>query len=168
MVKAAWRAARERGLAPHRRRLERRSNMPVRTAKAQWDGTLKEGKGTMSLGSGAFQGAYSFNSRFESGTGTNPEELIGAAHAGCFSMALTAALGRGGFTPRRVSTSAAVHLEQAEGGFAISAIDLTTEADVPGIDDLKFQEIAEGAKKGCPVSKALAGTKINLSAKLVH
>src|SRR5437667_450710 len=85
--------------------------MPVRSAKAQWDGTLKEGKGTMSLGSGAFQGAYSFNSRFESGTGTNPEELIGAAHAGCFSMALSAALGKAGFTPKRVSTSAGVHLE---------------------------------------------------------
>ena len=141
--------------------------MPVRSAKAQWDGTLKEGKGTMSLGSGAFQGQYSFNSRFESGTGTNPEELIGAAHAGCFSMALTAALGRGGFTPKRVSTSAAVHLEQVEGGFGITAIDLTTEADVPGIDNAKFQEIADGAKKGCPVSKALAGTKINLNAKLV-
>ena len=141
--------------------------MPVRSAKAQWDGTLKEGKGTMSLGSGAFQGQYSFNSRFESGTGTNPEELIGAAHAGCFSMALTAALGRAGFTPKRVSTSAGVHLEQVEGGFGITAIDLDTEAEVPGIDNAKFQEIADGAKKGCPVSKALAGTKINLSAKLV-
>ena len=141
--------------------------MPVRSAKAQWDGTLKEGKGTMSLGSGAFQGAYSFNSRFESGTGTNPEELIGAAHAGCFSMALSAALGKAGFTPKRVSTSAGVHLEPVEGGFGITAIDLTTEANVPGIDNAKFQEIAEGAKKGCPVSKALAGTKINLSAKLV-
>ncbi len=141
--------------------------MPVRTAKAQWDGTLKEGKGTMSLGSGAFQGAYSFSSRFEQGTGTNPEELIGAAHAGCFSMALSAALGKAGFTPRRVSTSAGVHIDPVEGGFAITAIDLTTEAVVPGIDNAKFQEIAEGAKKGCPVSKALAATKINLSAKLV-
>jgi len=141
--------------------------MAVRSAKAQWDGTLKEGKGTMSLGSGAFQGAYSFSSRFENGTGTNPEELIGAAHAGCFSMALAGALGRAGFTPRRVSTSAGVHIEPVEGGFGITAIDLKTEADVPGIDDAKFQEIAEGAKKGCPVSKALAATRINLEAKLI-
>jgi osmotically inducible protein OsmC len=140
--------------------------MPVRSAKAQWDGTLKEGKGTMSLGSGAFQGQYSFSSRFEQGTGTNPEELIGAAHAGCFSMAFANALGKAGFTPKRVSTSAGVHLEQVEGGFGITAIDLTTEAEVPGIDDAKFQEIAEQAKKGCPVSKALAATKINLTAKL--
>ena len=141
--------------------------MAIRTAKAQWDGTLKEGKGTMSLGSGAFQGPYSFASRFEQGTGTNPEELIGAAHAGCFSMALAAALGKAGFTPRRVSTAASVHLDPVEGGFAITAIDLKTEAAVPGIDNTKFQEIADGAKKGCPVSKALAGAKINLDAKLV-
>jgi lipoyl-dependent peroxiredoxin len=141
--------------------------MPVRSAKAQWDGSLKEGKGTMSLGSGAFQGQYSFSSRFESGTGTNPEELIGAAHAGCFSMALSAALGKAGFQPRRVSTSAGVHIDPVEGGFAITAIDLTTEAEVPGIDNAKFQEIADGAKKGCPVSKALAATEIKLDAKLV-
>src|SRR6476659_6608318 len=141
--------------------------MITRKGSAVWEGTLKGGKGRVSLGSGAFQGQYSFNSRFESGTGTNPEELIGAAHAGCFSMALTAALGRAGFPPKRVSTSAGVHLEQVEGGFGITAIDLSTEAEVPGIDNAKFQEIADGAKKGCPVSKALAGTKINLSAKLV-
>jgi osmotically inducible protein OsmC len=141
--------------------------MAIRTAKAQWDGTLQEGKGTMSLGSGAFQGAYSFSSRFEEGTGTNPEELIGAAHAGCFSMALSAALGKNGFTPKRVSTSANVHLTKGADGFAINQIELNTEAEVPGIDAAKFQEIAEGAKKGCPVSKALAGTEIKLNAKLV-
>jgi osmotically inducible protein OsmC len=141
--------------------------MAIRTAKAQWDGTLQEGKGTMSLGSGAFQGAYSFSSRFEEGTGTNPEELIGAAHAGCFSMALSAALGKNGFTPKRVSTSANVHLTKGADGFAINEIELNTEAEVPGIDAAKFQEIAEGAKKGCPVSKALAGTEIKLNAKLV-
>ena len=141
--------------------------MAARTANAVWEGSLQEGRGQMSLGSGAFEGNYSFKSRFEEGEGTNPEELIGAAHAGCFSMALTAALGRGGFTPKRVSTSANVHLEQVEGGFGITAIDLSTEAEVPGIDNAKFQEIADGAKKGCPVSKALAGTKINLTAKLV-
>jgi len=141
--------------------------MATRTAKAQWEGTLKEGKGTMALGSGAFQGQYSFASRFEQGTGTNPEELIGAAHAGCFSMALSAALGKAGFTPRRINTTASVYLEPVEGGFGITHIDLKTDADVPGIDNGKFQEIADGAKKGCPVSKALAGTKINLDAKLV-
>src|SRR5437868_6264362 len=121
--------------------------MATRNASAVWNGTLKEGSGRMKLGSGAFEGAYSFSSRFESGTGTNPEELIGAAHAGCFSMALSAALGRAGFTPKRISTSAGVHLEAVEGGFGITAIDLTTEAEVPGIDAAKFQEVAEGAKK---------------------
>jgi osmotically inducible protein OsmC len=141
--------------------------MAIRTAKAQWDGTLKEGSGTMSLGSGAFQGAYSFASRFEEGKGTNPEELIGAAHAGCFSMALAAELGKAGFTPRRVSTTAQVHLLKGETGFSITAIDLSTEASVPGIDNAKFQQVAEGAKKGCPVSKALAGTEIRLQARLV-
>jgi lipoyl-dependent peroxiredoxin len=141
--------------------------MAIRTAKAQWDGTLQEGKGTMALGSGAFQGAYSFSSRFEEGTGTNPEELIGAAHAGCFSMALAGALGRNGFTPKRVSTSANVHLTKGADGFSINQIELNTEAEVPGIDAAKFQEIADGAKKGCPVSKALTGTEIKLNAKLV-
>ena len=140
--------------------------MAVRTASAQWDGTLQQGRGTMSLGSGAFQGAYSFSSRFEEGTGTNPEELIGAAHAGCFTMALTAALGRNGFTPQSVHTDARVHLEKQAEGFAITRIELETEARVPGIEAAKFQEIAEGAKKGCPVSKALAGTQITLSARL--
>ena len=141
--------------------------MATRTAKAQWEGTLKEGKGTMSLGSGAYQGQYSFSSRFEEGTGTNPEELIGAAHAGCFSMALSSALGKAGFTPRRIDTTASVFLEPVEGGFGITHIDLKTEAVVPGIDNGKFQEIADGAKKGCPVSKALAGTQIRLEARLV-
>src|SRR5438477_13195431 len=105
--------------------------MPVRSAKAQWDGTLKEGQGTMSLGSGAFTGQYSFNSRFESGTGTNPEELIAAAHAGCFSMALSHALAQAGFPPKRVHTTAKVHLEKSGDGFAIPRIDLDLDADVP-------------------------------------
>jgi lipoyl-dependent peroxiredoxin len=140
--------------------------MAVRTASAQWDGNLQQGRGTMSLGSGAFQGAYSFSSRFEEGTGTNPEELIGAAHAGCFTMALTAALGRGGFDPQSVHTTARVHLEKLPDGFAITRIELETEARVPGIEPAKFQEIADGAKKGCPVSKALAGTQITLAARL--
>ncbi len=141
--------------------------MAIRTATAQWDGTLQDGRGTMSLGSGAFQGAYSFASRFEEGKGTNPEELIGAAHAGCFSMAFAAALGKGGFTPKRVRTAANVQLLKGDAGFSITAIDLETEAEVPGIDEAKFQEIANGAKTGCPVSRALAGTEIRLKAKLV-
>src|SRR2546428_4309766 len=107
--------------------------MPVRSANAGWEGDLKSGKGVMRLSSGAFEGAYSFKSRFEEGTGTNPEELIAAAHAGCFSMALAAALGRGGHEPRRVQTTAKVHLTRGDEGFSISRIDLTTTADVPGI-----------------------------------
>src|SRR5689334_7277000 len=117
--------------------------MPARTAEAQWEGSLQEGKGTMRLGSGAFEGQYSFSSRFEEGTGTNPEELIGAAHAGCFSMALSAGLGRAGYTPTRVHTTATVHLEKGDAGFRISRIDLRTEAEVPGIDDAAFQEQAD-------------------------
>jgi len=141
--------------------------MAIRTAKAQWNGNLQQGKGTMSFGSGAFEGQYSFASRFEEGTGTNPEELIAAAHAGCFSMAFSNALAKAGFEPKRVSTKASVRLEKGEAGFSITTIDLETEGEVPGIDAAKFHELAEGAKKGCPVSKALAGTQINLHAKLV-
>ena len=141
--------------------------MAIRTAKAQWDGNLQQGRGNMSFGSGAWNGQYSFASRFEEGTGTNPEELIGAAHAGCFSMAFANALAKQGFEPKRVSTTANVHLTKGEAGFSISTVELKTEADVPGIDDAKFQQIAEEAKKGCPVSKALAGTQIKLDAKLV-
>lgn len=141
--------------------------MATRTARAQWEGTLQEGKGTMALGGGAWQGPYSFSSRFEEGAGTNPEELIGAAHAGCFSMAFAGALGRNGFTPKRVSTTATVQLLKGDAGFSITSIELDTEAEVPGIDEAKFQEIADGAKKGCPVSKALAGTNITLKAKLL-
>src|SRR5438445_8977550 len=140
--------------------------MSTRKATAVWEGSLKEGSGRVSLGSGAFEGAYSFRSRFEDGKGTNPEELIGAAHAGCFSMALSAGLGRAGFTPTRIQTEARVHLEKAEDGFKISRIQLVTEAEVPGIDARKFQEEAEAAKKGCPVSKALASVPIELNAKL--
>ena len=140
--------------------------MPKRTAEAQWEGSLQDGKGTMRFGSGAFEGQYSFASRFEEGSGTNPEELIGAAHAGCFSMALSAGLGRAGFTPERVSTTATVNLEKGDAGFRISRIDLTTEASVPGIDEATFQEQAQTAKANCPVSQALAGTEITLQAKL--
>ena len=141
--------------------------MAVRTAEAVWQGGIRDGKGRVKLGSGAFEGDYSFVSRFENGTGTNPEELIGAAHAGCFSMALSAALGRAGHTPQRIATTADVHLDKAGEGFAISHIDLKTQAQVPGIDAAKFATIAEDAKRNCPVSKALAGTTINLEARLV-
>lgn len=133
---------------------------------AVWEGTLKEGKGNMKLGSGAFEGAYSFKSRFENGSGTNPEELIGAAEAGCFSMALASNLSKAGHDPKRISTTANVKLEMLDGGPKITVIELNTEADVPGIDDAKFQEQAEKTKKTCPVSVALSGTEIKLTAKL--
>jgi osmotically inducible protein OsmC len=132
-----------------------------------WEGTLKEGKGNMKLGSGAFDGPYSFSSRFENGKGTNPEELIGAAEAGCFSMALAFNLEKAGHPAKRVSTTATVKLEQASGGFKITSIDLKTEAAVPGMDAAKFREQAELTKKTCPVSVVLAGTQINLDAKLL-
>ena len=140
--------------------------MPERTATARWEGGLQGGKGTMRLGSGAFEGQYSFSSRFEEGTGTNPEELIGAAHAGCFSMALSAGLERAGHVPNSIETSARVHLERAESGFRISRIDLTTAVDVPGIDAAAFAEQAQTAKANCPVSQALAGVHIRLDARL--
>jgi osmotically inducible protein OsmC len=121
----------------------------------------------MRLGSGAFDGAYSFSARFEDGAGTNPEELIAAAHAGCFSMALSAALGRAGHSPRRIATSARVHLDRQEAGFRITRIDLATEAEVPGIDEAAFLEHARGAKENCPVSQALKAVEIRLEARLV-
>jgi osmotically inducible protein OsmC len=141
--------------------------MPVRSSSAVWNGNLLQGSGTMKLGSGAYEGKYSFPSRFESGQGTNPEELIAAAHAGCYSMALSATLGKAGFNPTRVATTAKVHLEKVGDGFSITKIELVTEAQIPGIDNATFQTNAEAAKKGCPVSKALAATEITLSAKLV-
>jgi lipoyl-dependent peroxiredoxin len=141
--------------------------MPVRSAKAQWEGNLTEGRGTMALSGGAYEGPYSFSSRFEDGKGTNPEELIAAAHAGCFSMAFSNQLAKAGFTPKRVSTTANVHLVKGEAGFSIPAIDLVTEAEVPGIDNTKFQELANAAKTGCPISKLLAAAEIKLDAKLV-
>ena len=141
--------------------------MPTRNAEAIWEGDLQSGKGNMKLGSGAFEGPFSFQSRFEDGSGSNPEELIGAAHAGCFSMAFSAELGKAGFNPKSVETKAEVKLEKVEAGFAITEIHLVTQGDVPDIDDDKFQEIAEGAKQGCPVSKALAGVDITLDAKLL-
>jgi osmotically inducible protein OsmC len=122
----------------------------------------------MKMSSGAYEGKYSFGSRFEEDPGTNPEELIAAAHAGCFSMAFSGALGRAGFEPESIETRAAVHLEKVEAGFSISRIELHTEARVPGIDENAFQEQAEGAKASCPVSKALAAVRIDLEARLVQ
>ncbi len=141
--------------------------MAIRTADAQWGGDLQSGAGTMRVGSGAFEGNYSFRTRMLDGTeATNPEELIGAAHAGCFSMALSAILSGAGHIPTRVHTSAKVHFDQVEGGFAITSIDLTTDAVVPGIDQAEFQKHADAAKAGCPVSKALAAVPIHLIATL--
>ena len=141
--------------------------MPIRTAEAVWEGDLQGGKGSMRFGSGAFDGQYSFTSRFEEGTGTNPEELIGAAHAGCFSMAFSGALGRAGHPPKRVHTTAKVHLDKAEVGFHIPHIELEMEAEVPGIDENEFLRLAEESKANCPISKLLMGAEITLQAKLV-
>jgi osmotically inducible protein OsmC len=141
--------------------------MPARSANARWEGGLKDGKGNMRLGGGAFEGQYSFSSRFEEGVGTNPEELIAAAHAGCFSMALSGGLERAGHSPNSVETEAKVHLSPKDGGgFRISRIDLITTADVPGMDDAAFQEAAKAAKEGCPVSGALSAVEITLDATL--
>lgn len=140
--------------------------MITRKASAVWQGNLKDGKGTMKLSSGAFEGFYSFASRFENGKGTNPEELIGAAHAGCFSMALSNILAEAGYEPTSVATDAAVKMGKVEGGFAIQRIELTTVAVVPGIDEATFMEKANAAKEGCPVSQALASVEITLDATL--
>jgi lipoyl-dependent peroxiredoxin len=140
--------------------------MAVRTAEAAWQGNLKEGKGNVKFGGGAFNGAYSFASRFENGAGTNPEELIAAAHASCFSMALSHGLSQAGHEPKEVRTTAKVHLEKGAAGFSIPRIELATVANVPGIDNATFQKQAEEAKKNCPVSKVLAGAEITLDAKL--
>ena len=142
--------------------------MPKRTAEARWDGSLQEGNGTMRMVSGAYEGPYSFRSRFEEGDGTNPEELIAAAHAGCFSMALSLELGRAGYSAESVETTATVHLDKVGEGFGITRIDLDTRARVPGVPEDEFQAVAEAAKKGCPVSRALAAVdSIELRASLV-
>ena len=139
----------------------------VRSGNAVWEGNLKEGNGRVDLGSGAYSGPYSFQSRFAEGTGTNPEELIAAAHAGCFSMALAHGLDQAGYQPRRVATKARVHLEKGAEGFAITRIVLEMEAEVPGIDGAAFAAQAEQAKAGCPVSRALAAVPIELNARLL-
>ena len=138
--------------------------MSVRNASAVWNGTLKEGNGTMKLGSGAFEGEYTFASRFEEGPGTNPEELVGAAQAGCFSMYLAAQLTEAGYPPVQVRTSAKVHLEE---GPRITLIELETEAEVPNVDEKTFMEKVEYSKKNCPISLALTGPQLSVSARLV-
>lgn len=137
--------------------------MPIRSSEATWRGDLRDGSGDMTIGDGLYKGAYSFASRFQEGEGTNPEELLAAAQAGCFSMALSNGLADEGFDPERVHTNAAVHLEDGE----ISLIELDVTADVPGIDEAAFRDAAEDAKSSCPVSRALAGgPEITLDATL--
>ena len=141
--------------------------MPQRTAEAAWSGDLRGGSGIMRFGSGAFQGSYSYESRFGDGAGTNPEELIAAAHAGCFSMATASALSRAGHPPRRIATKATVHIEKGDAGFKIQRIELEMDAEVDGIAESDFMKIAEEAKKTCPVSRALAAVpEIQLTARL--
>lgn len=139
--------------------------MAIRTSSAIWEGNLKDGTGKMRLGSGAFEGAYSFRTRFEEAPGTNPEELIGAAHAGCFSMALSGLLTESNYVPEKIETTAKVHLGE---GPKIALIELITEATVPGIDEKQFLDLAEKAKAGCPVSQALAAVEIKLKATLTQ
>jgi osmotically inducible protein OsmC len=139
----------------------------IRDAQAQWQGDLREGKGKMALGSGAFEGQYSFRSRFADGPGTNPEELIAAAHAGCFSMAFSNLLSQAGHVPKSVRTTARVHLEPVDGKQSITLVELITEGVVSGIGEDEFQRLAAEAKAGCPVSRALAAVQISLEATLV-
>lgn len=136
--------------------------MKKRNASARWKGTLKKGSGTIKIESGAFEGPYSFATRFEGAKGTNPEELIAAAHAGCFSMAFSMLLEKAGYPPAEIQTQASVTLDQVEEGFKITHILLQSEAEVPGIDEAEFQKQAEMAKKGCPVSQLLTGASIDL------
>jgi osmotically inducible protein OsmC len=153
------------GRATRRADAIKEAKMAVRTANAWWEGALQQGHGTMAFG--GFEGQFSYASRFEEGTGTNPEELLGAAHAGCFSMSLANLLATAGHEAKRVETTARVHLEPQEEGPKITRIELQTEVDAPGIDDEAFQGHAKTAEETCPVSKALAGVEISLDAKLV-
>jgi lipoyl-dependent peroxiredoxin len=140
--------------------------MPTRSSTAEWSGNLARGSGKMALGSGAFEGSYSFASRFEDGTGTNPEELIAAAHAGCFAMALADVLSQAGHEPDSVKTTAKVALDKDGDGFTITRSDLSTEVKVDGLEDGEFQQHADEAKRTCPVSRALGAIEIGLEAKL--
>lgn len=141
--------------------------MPMRTAHARWEGSVKIGKGEIDFGNGLFRSDYSSESRFETGAGTNPEELLGEAHASCFAMALSLILGEAGFTPDYVDATAHVTVRPQGGGFKITKSHIVCEAKVPGIDRTAFVNCAEAAKAGYPVSQALAGTEITLEAKLV-
>ncbi|MFC0004226.1 OsmC family protein [Micromonospora siamensis] len=141
--------------------------MPIRTASARWQGNLTEGSGTLRTGKGGMEGNYSFKSRFEEGEGTNPEELIGAAHAACYSMAFSKALADAGATPTSVETTAKVHFDKTDAGMTVTAIDLETVGQVPGIDQAQFSKLAESAKENCPISRLLSpGATINLNARL--
>lgn len=141
--------------------------MPVRKAQAVWHGNIKDGHGQMSFGGGAFEGSYSTGSRFEEAEGTNPEELLGAAHAGCFSMALASALSSGGTPPNHIQTEAQVTIEKIDAGWTVTRVHLTTQADVPGIDPGDFQAAARKAKDNCPISRALGGVDISVEATLL-
>lgn len=140
--------------------------MTTRKAHARWEGSIKEGRGQIDFGNGLFKGEYSFTSRFEDGKGTNPEELLGAAHAACFAMALSLMLGKAGFEPDYVDATAHVTVSPHDGGFRITKSHLVCQARVPGIDDATFRQHAAAAKAGCPVSQALTGTEITLEARL--
>lgn len=141
--------------------------MKITSATSVWKGKLVEGKGNFKLGSTGYEAQYTFATRFENAKGTNPEELIAAAHSACFSMALSAALGENGYNPEEVTTTAHVKLSKADNGFFISEIELDTEAKVKNIDESSFLKLAEDTKTGCPVSKALACVNISLKARLV-
>lgn len=141
--------------------------MSIRTGEAEWQGDLQNGKGRMKVAGGSYEGPYSFASRFEEGAGTNPEELIAAAHAGCYSMAFSNDLAKAGHTPMSVNTTAKVHLETTDAGPTVTTIDLLCSAVVPGIDDATFQQIANSAKEGCPISRLLAAANITLDATLL-
>lgn len=141
--------------------------MAIRSATARWQGTLTEGSGVMRTGKGGLEGNYSFKSRFEEGEGTNPEELIGAAHAGCFSMALSKGLADAGFPPGEVNTTANVHLDKVDGAQTVTKIDLITVGTIEGIDEATFLKIAEATKAACPISRLLSpGAEITLQASL--
>jgi osmotically inducible protein OsmC len=141
--------------------------MPIRTADARWEGTFTEGSGTVRTGKGGVSGNYSAKSRFEEGEGTNPEELIAAAHAGCFSMAFAKALSDAGHPPTSVETTASVRMEKTDAGMTVTRIDLDTTGRVPGIDEAEFHKLADGAKENCPISRLLSpGADITLTAKL--
>ena len=141
--------------------------MPTRNASAEWEGDFKRGAGKVAVGSGAFDLPYTFSGRFEDGGGTNPEELLGAAHAACFAMALSVGLTQAGNPPDSLSAAAKVTIDEVEGGFEITRIDLTVRGKVPGVDADGFQQAAQGAKEQCPLSKALAAVKeITLDATL--